>query len=130
HSGALHPEAINALRDASQDPTRDGDLHSRPTRRSRGPATLARRRFAPRLAPGRRRSDRPPRLAARRGRRTHFRNFATGVIAPGDAAIRSFTARRRRRAVRVGSRDKSDWPHIEGMPQPLDYAPELAPSDD
>ena len=52
------------------------------------------------------------------------------MIAPGDAAIRSFTARRRRRAVRVGSRDKSDWPHIEGMPQPLDYAPELAPSDD
>ena len=24
----------------------------------------------------------------------------------------------------------SDWPHIEGMPQPLDYAAELAAFDD
>ena len=24
----------------------------------------------------------------------------------------------------------SDWPHIEGMPRPLDYTPELAPFDD
>jgi predicted TIM-barrel fold metal-dependent hydrolase len=24
----------------------------------------------------------------------------------------------------------SDWPHIEGMPQPLDYAAELAKFDD
>ena len=24
----------------------------------------------------------------------------------------------------------SDWPHIEGMPRPLDYVTELAPFDD
>ena len=24
----------------------------------------------------------------------------------------------------------SDWPHIEGMPRPLDYVAELAPFDD
>ena len=24
----------------------------------------------------------------------------------------------------------SDWPHIEGMPRPLDYVRELAPFDD
>src|SRR5262249_14447454 len=82
NSGTLRPEANDALRDASRDPTRDGGLHSRPTRRSRGPGTLAQRRFASRLAPGRRRSDRPPRLAARRWRRTHVRNFTIGVIAP------------------------------------------------